>query len=437
MCHFEGAPYCQIVLAWSLSKGRFKKLLFELFTRKSSLFNALEEVERDKTLLKERFEQVTSLNQELGQKVTMLKAIHDAVRAIVSVQDTQAILEKTMKPIVDVLGFDRALIMLVDEKAEFLEFRYGVGSTAEAREKMKGYRISLTREQNLMIRVLKKKRPIVIRDVKAAGLNPNNVILADFRPTSFVVTPLISEDNAIGILGADKGERGARVTANDGEFLSILANSLATAIWRSRMDEELKSSYVSAVHALVKAIEEKDPYTRGHSEAVAVMVEEIARVMGLSEVEIEYLRFGSILHDVGKIGIPESIVRSPKPLTKAEYNIIRLHPEKGEEILKPIAFIKGHLSLIRNHHERFDGKGYPDGLRGEDIPLGAQMVSVADAFDAMTSSRPYRKGLPFKHAAREIQRNAGTQFSPRITDAFMQAFESGNLIQKLSLLHKK
>jgi HD-GYP domain-containing protein (c-di-GMP phosphodiesterase class II) len=285
--------------------------------------------------------------------------------------------------------------------------------------------------------VLKKKRPIIIRDVKSAGLNPNNIILADFRPTSFVVTPLISEDNVIGILGADKGERGAQVTGNDAEFLSILANSLATAIWRSRMDEELKSSYVNSVHALVKAIEEKDPYTRGHSEAVAVMVEVIARVMGLSEVEIEYLRFGSILHDVGKIGIPESIVRSPKPLTKAEFKIIRLHPEKGEEILKPISFIRNHLSLIRNHHERFDGKGYPDGLRGEDIPLGAQMVAVADAFDAMTSSRPYRKGLPFDRAAKEIAMNSGTQFSPRITEAFMQALENRDLIQKLSLLHKK
>ena len=117
-------------------------------------------------------------------------------------------------------------------------------------------------------------------------------------------------------------------------------------------------------------------------------------MLGLPESEIEYLRFGSILHDVGKIGIPESIVRSPKPLTDAEFKIIQKHPLKGVEILQPIAFIKDHMYLIRNHHERWDGKGYPDGLAGDAIPLGAQIVAIADAFDAMTSSRPYRKGMP-------------------------------------------
>ena len=113
--------------------------------------------------------------------------------------------------------------------------------------------------------------------------------------------------------------------------------------------------------------------------------------LGLPDQEIEYLRFGSILHDVGKIGIPESIVRSPKPLTPAEFRIIQKHPLKGVEILQPITFIKDHMYLIRNHHERWDGKGYPDKLAGDDIPLGAQIVAIADAFDAMTSSRPYRR----------------------------------------------
>jgi HD-GYP domain-containing protein (c-di-GMP phosphodiesterase class II) len=149
------------------------------------------------------------------------------------------------------------------------------------------------------------------------------------------------------------------------------------------------------------------------------MAVEIARSLGLTEGEIEYLRFGSILHDVGKIGISESIVRSPKTLTDAEFKIIH------------------HLSLIRNHYERYDGKGYPDKLRGDAIPIGAQIVAVADAFDAMTSSRPYRKGLPFKQAAREIRNNAGTQFSPRITDTFFQVLENPQSLEKLSDLYNR
>jgi putative nucleotidyltransferase with HDIG domain len=436
-CHFEGGPYCEIVLNWSLSRGRFRNLLSRWFTGKRRLFNALEEVERKETQLKKRFDEVTSLNTELARKVAMMKALNDATRAMVSAQDTMAVMDKTMKPIVDVLGFDRALIMLVDEKSESLEFKYGVGVSPDALDKMKGYRIPLTRDQNLMIRVLKKKRPVIVRDVKRAGLNPANLILADFKPQSFVVAPLLAEDNVIGILGADRGEKRARVTANDGEFLSILANSLAAAIWKAREVDERKSSYVSAVQALVQAVEQKDPYTRGHSDRVAFVVVEIARTMGLPEVEMEFLHFGSILHDVGKIGIPESIVRSPKALTEAEFRIIQQHPLKGVEILHPISFIKEHLPLIRNHHERFDGKGYPDKLKGEDIPLGAQIVCVADSFDAMISSRPYRKGLPPKQAAKEIRTKAGTQFAPRIADAFMEVFESDGFLQKLSFLLKK
>ncbi len=436
-CYFKGDPYCEITLSWNLTKGLLKNLLLRISTRKSSLFNALEEIERDKALLKEKFDQLNGLNQALSQKVTLLKAINNATRALVSQQDTQQVLEKTMQPIVDVLGFDRALIMLLDEKEECLEYRFGVGESPETLEKLKGYKIPLSRDQNLLIRVFHRKRPMIIRDVKAAGLNPNNLIIADFRPTSFIVCPLVVEGKAIGLLGADRAEGGVRVSENDLEFLSILANSLATAIIRARLDEELKSSYVSSVRALVQAIEEKDTYTRGHSERVAAIAVEIARTLGVSEREIEYLSIGSILHDVGKIGISESIVRSPKSLTEAETKIIQRHPLKGVEILAPISFIKDHLYLIRNHHERFDGKGYPDGLRGDDIPFGAQILAVADTFDAMTSSRPYRKGLPFKQAVREIEEGSGSQFSPRIAEAFLRVLKDPKSLERLLILAKK
>jgi putative nucleotidyltransferase with HDIG domain len=323
-----------------------------------------------------------------------------------------------MTPIVEVFGFDRAMIMLVNESGDALEYRYGVGESSEAAEKLRNYTIPLSRDQNLMVRVLKRGKPVLIRDVQSAGLNPTNRILADFRPSSFIVCPLIADDRVIGILGADRRGEHKRPTTSDMEFLSIFANNIATAFLRARLDEELKSSYVSAVRALVLAIEEKDTYTRGHSERVAAMVVRVARTLKIPESEIEYLQFGSILHDVGKIGIPESIVRSPKLLTDAEYRIIQKHPLKGVEILHPITFIQDHMYLVRNHHERWDGSGYPDGLAGDAIPLGAQIVAIADAFDAMTSSRPYRKGMPTTQAVGEIMENAGTQFSKKMAEAF-------------------
>jgi HD-GYP domain-containing protein (c-di-GMP phosphodiesterase class II) len=436
-CRFEGGAYCEIVFSWSLSKGRFKNLMSNLFTRKSTLLIALEEIERDKALLKEKFDELASLNLELSQNVTMLKAINTATRTIVSVPDTQKVLEQTMTPIVEVFGFDRAMIMLVDAKGEFLEYRYGVGESVEAMQQLRDYRVPLDREQNLMIRVLKKKRPMLIRDAQKAGLNPTNRILADFRPSSFIICPLIAENETIGLLAADRFGEGKQLTSNDMEFLSIFANNIATAFLRARLDEDLKTSYVSSVRALVQAIEEKDTYTRGHSERVSSIAIRVARMVGMAESEIEYLRFGSILHDVGKIGIPESIVRSPKALTSAEFKIIQKHPMKGVEILAPILFIKAHLYLIRSHHERWDGKGYPDKLAGNDIPLGAQIVAVADAFDAMTSSRPYRKGMPHGQAVREIQKNSGTQFSAEIAEAFMQVMENEKLEGNIADIAKK
>jgi putative nucleotidyltransferase with HDIG domain len=435
-CRFEGHAYCEVSYSWGLSWWRFGGLFSKIFTRKSTLYNALQEIDRDKSLLKQKFDELANVNLELSQKVTMLKAINNATRAIVSMTDTQKVLEQTMTPIVEVFGFDRAMIMLVDEKKENLEYRYGVGESLKELEKLNDYRIPLSRDQNLMIRVLKRKRPVLIRDVKAAGLNPTNRILADFRPSSFIVCPLIAENEAIGLLGADRRGEGRKLTPSDAELLSIFANNIATAFMRARLDEELKSSYVSSVRALVRAIEEKDTYTRGHSERVARIVVEVARVLGLPEAEIEYLRFGSILHDVGKIGIPESIVRSTKVLTDAELRIIRKHPLKGVEILQPISFIRNHMYLIRNHHERWDGKGYPDGLAGDAIPLGAQIVTVADAFDAMTSSRPYRRGMPPKQAAREIQKQTGTQFSQEVAAAFMKVFEKLGAPQNFNDLPK-
>jgi putative nucleotidyltransferase with HDIG domain len=422
-CRFEGQPYCEVTCTWPINWRGFSGLIPWMQTRKSALFNAMEEIDRDKSLLRQKFDQLSSLNLELRQKVEMLKAINNATRAIVSVPDTREILRLTMTPIVEVFGFDRAMIMLVNPEGDFLEYSYGVGEAMTVLERLHDYRIPLSREQNLMIRVLKRRRPVLIRDVRAAGLNPTNRILSDFRPSSFIICPLIADDKVIGILGADRRGNGKPLTSNDTEFLSIFANNIATAFLRARLDEELKSSNVSSVLALVKAIEEKDTYTRGHSERVAEIAVEVARVIGYSETEIEYLRFGSILHDVGKIGIPESIVRSPKPLTDAEFKIIKTHPLRGVEILQPISFIKNHMYLIRSHHERWNGKGYPDGLAGDDIPMGAQIVSVADAYDAMTSSRPYRKGMPSRQAVKEIRKNVGTQFSQRITDAFLEVYE--------------
>ena len=434
-CYFNGDPYCRYKITWSSLRG-IRRLFYGLSTKKASLIQALDEIEKDKQLIKKKYTEVQNLNLQLYDKVAKLKALNRASNYLVSTQDIEKILNYTLNMALTILKFDRAILMLIDKNNKFLEYSYATGGRSEDIEKLKNYRIPLTREHNIMIKALKRRKPVLIRDVAKAHLNPSNLIISEFRPTSFTICPLIAKQKVIGVLGADRRDIYNRITEADTELLSIFANDIAVALQRANLNTELKSSYLSAVMALVNAIENKDPYTKGHSERVARLAEKIGRVLDLPSEELEYLRIGGILHDVGKIGIPESIVRSPKSLTKAEYRIIKSHPVKGEEILEPISFLKGHLYLIRNHHERYDGKGYPDKLKRDEIPLGAAIMSIADTFDAMISSRPYRKGLPLKQAAKEIYKNSGTQFAPEIVEAFKIIFEKDILLHKLQYLKK-
>jgi putative nucleotidyltransferase with HDIG domain len=447
-CHFETGGYCENTIHWSLSRGRFRNLVARAFVRKKDILNAFEEVEGVKEKIKQANIDLVKTNEDLTQKVAMLKAINAATRMIVSTTDLGKIYEETMKPIAEVLGFDRALIMLRNEKSQALEFQFGIGESPQALQKLLDYKPPLGREQNLMIRVMRKKRPFLIRDVALSGLNPANRILAEFHVSAFVICPLIADEKSIGVLGADRKEGKARLTSRDMEFLSIFANSIATAIQRARINRELqdkaselkqkfeevqrlnsdlKESYKNSVRALVKAIEGHDTYTRGHSERVSEWAVEVAHELGMPEEEIEYLSFGAILHDVGKIYINPSIVRNPNPLSDGEFRIIRTHPEKGEEILQEIKFIKGHMYLVRNHHERWNGTGYPDKLTGDEIPLGAQILGVVDAYDAMTSKRSYRGEMPQEAAIVEIEKFKGTQFSPRVAEAFLKVLRDGSI----------
>ena len=181
----------------------------------------------------------------------------------------------------------------------------------------------------------------------------------------------------------------------------------------------INSMYVRSIDALIKALEAKDYYTRGHSQRVTIYSVTIAREMGLPGEEIEKLRRAAILHDLGKIGVREGVLNKPGRLTDAEYGEIVRHPEVAMRILEPIPFFQPLLPAILHHHEWFDGRGYPGRLSGDRIPLASRIMAVADTFDAMTSTRAYRKALPVAEANAEIRRCAGTQFDPEIVPFFL------------------
>lgn len=188
--------------------------------------------------------------------------------------------------------------------------------------------------------------------------------------------------------------------------------------------DDLPEWAFAVAKSLLQAMKERDPYTYGHCRRVARNARLLAQAAGLSEREQRVIEYSSMFHDLGKMGIPDSVLLKPGKLTPEEREIIHLHPIKSAEIIAPLSqipFFRATLPGIRHHHERIDGLGYPDRIAGEDIPLSARVILIADTFDAMTTTRPYRKGLPFDVAYKELRLFAGRQFDPQLVEAFVKA----------------
>jgi putative nucleotidyltransferase with HDIG domain len=203
-----------------------------------------------------------------------------------------------------------------------------------------------------------------------------------------------------------------------------LVNQATIAIANAKSHANLQEMFMSTITAMGSAIDAKSPWTRGHSERMTDIAVKIGKTLGLDQTSLNHLRLGCLLHDIGKIGTYEAILNKPGRLTDEEMTIMKQHPSRGEEILKPIRQFRDILAIVRHHHERFDGQGYPDGLVGEHIPLLARIAAIADTYDAMTADRPYRKGCTQKEAINEIKRHAGTQFDPNIAKIFVNLLEN-------------
>jgi putative nucleotidyltransferase with HDIG domain len=205
-------------------------------------------------------------------------------------------------------------------------------------------------------------------------------------------------------------------SGEDLEMLRTVASLMAVSVANARMEERQRSTFVRTLESLATALEARDEYTRGHSQRVSEVSLMIGELMGLSTEALEELRVGTILHDIGKIGVPDAILNKKDRLDDAEFAVMKSHPVIGYEICKPLRLTDGVLLIIRNHHEKLDGSGYPDGLRGGELPLSLRIVCVADAFDAMSSKRPYRGVMEMSAVMGEMSRCAGTQFDPVVVE---------------------
>lgn len=259
-----------------------------------------------------------------------------------------------------------------------------------------------------------RKGALLINDLSA---DQNFNWLAD-NARQMLAVPLQRHDQVLGCLYALDKETGDFDSA-DSKLLNSIANESAIYLENSRLFEDMRGLMMGLLHSLTSAVDAKDPYTYGHSERVALLSRHLSQQVGLNEHDIEQVYMAGLLHDVGKIGVPESVLQKTGKLTAEEFDAMKKHPEIGARILQDVRQIKQVIPGVLHHHERYDGAGYPMGLAGEDIPLMGRIICLADSFDAMTSNRTYRRALPLEVALAEIRRCSGTHFDPRLAEAFL------------------
>lgn len=242
---------------------------------------------------------------------------------------------------------------------------------------------------------------------------------AGLEVAAALALPLQIEGRPLGFALAGR-YNGRRFSRDDVEALRVLAAQATVAIHDARVQEQLRDLLYSAVNTLTAALEAKDPYTRGHSQRVATSAAAIAAEMGLPPEQVEQIRLASLLHDIGKIATPEHILRKRGSLSAEERLIVNQHAERGAAILREMRPFRPLVDLVLHHQESYDGTGYPDGLAGEAIPLGARIIRVADTFDALVSDRPYRRGKSLTEAVEEVRRMAGTTLDPAVVETFLR-----------------
>ncbi|RKY31257.1 MAG: hypothetical protein DRP74_05240 [Candidatus Omnitrophota bacterium] len=385
------------------------------------------------------FRRLTSENRELLQrlekdKVELEKRVRDTARDLALIyqigRDISSSLELAdvlrylVERITSILNLETCVILLVEKETGDLVVKAAQGVSREDIEKTR-----LKSGEYISGYVLKERKSIIIEDINKDPLFATRT-KEKYYHGSFISVPLIvmakkegEEDRPIGVINIANKKSGEKFDLFAVRLLEEVAIEAAIAIDNARLYTSLEDTYIRTVMSLTSAIDAKDHYTRSHSENVTDYALAIAAELELSNKEIEHIKKACQLHDLGKIGIHDHILTKPGKLNPQEWEEMKSHSMKGVEILEPLHFLGDVIELIREHHERFDGTGYPDGTKGEKIPLGARIIAVGDAFDAMISERPYHKPRSIEDAKKELKNNSGTQFDPKVVEAFLRVLE--------------
>lgn len=381
-----------------------------------------QEVEKLRTRVKE-LESWQTLVQKESAKEEQLRTLTKLSAILNSTLDPKEVQKRAMEAATELMNAEVGSLLLVDEKNNELYFEVALGEKgAQVKE------IRLKIGEGIAGWVAQQGEPLIVEDVQK---DPRFAKKADkkssFVTRNMICVPVRIKDKTIGVLQAINKEEGAFAQEHL-ELFQMLANQVGIAIENARLMEDLRQTFYETAEALAEAIEKRDPYTGGHTKRVLTYSMAAAGYMGLSPEEMEQLKLSAILHDIGKIGVEDRVLRKQASLNDEEFGLMKTHPRMGAEIMQHVEKLKYVIPGMKYHHERFDGKGYPEGLKDVEIPLIARIISVADTFDAMTSDRPYRKGLSDEAAISELMKFSAIQFDPDVVKAFIEAHKDGKII---------
>lgn len=358
--------------------------------------------------------------KELRLKVEKLSSLLEASETLNATIDIEETLERILQQMIRVAEAEAGTLWLLNQEAGLIEAKIAEGPMKDAI-----LNIELDEGEGIVGKVILTGRPHHIEDVRN---DPEWAWRVDdesgFQTRSMMTIPLLIKGGAIGALQLLNKKNGRLFDTEDLEWAMSLAHQSALALQNSRMYDELYRMSLSMIRTLTMAIDARDPYTAGHSERVALYSLWIAKQLKWTDERRAELERAALLHDIGKLGIPDSILTKPGRLTDEEFEMIKRHPLIGAEILadmEPKSLMKKAVLVARHHHERLNGSGYPDGLTEEEIPIDVRVVAVADSFDAMTTERPYSKGRSAKEAINELMRCKNTLFDSEVVDALDRA----------------
>ncbi len=365
----------------------------------------------------------TQLFEMHQAKIQKLRTLEEISRVLNSTLDEKVVRRQAMEAATKLMDTEVGSLLLIDPTRKELFFEV---DSIERGERVKEVRLKIG--EGIAGWVAQTGKPLIIEDAQKDPRFSNKVDRkTNFVTRNMICVPVKIKGRTIGVLQSINKKNQGRFSKGDLENFSSLANQVAIAIENANLYKELKETFLSTARALSDTIEAKDAYTGGHTQRVMEYSVAISRHLGLPTDEMEKLKLAAILHDIGKIGVDDQVLQKQGRLNEEEKRKMQQHTIIGPRIVKRVRQLHPIIPGIRHHHEMYDGSGYPDAAKGEQIPLMARIIAVADTFDAMTSDRPYRKGLDVKSALKEIRQFSGKQFDPKVVQALLSAYEAGEI----------